>query len=356
MNSQPDERPSGETVLLAILLFLFGEKSLALAKLSMVVFQLGQVKEKYMYEFALYGLMVGTCVVVVISLWRRHTLKQDNLTLLTGLVIATLAGLFNIGEAIIEHCGAGNVRGCSNLDDIPGRALFFFGLWILLVIVPGFTRLFRSGDADGFDTGLLFTIVSVLLVAVVFGAAMRQFTGAVIWLWLEFPDVEKITAGVDKLRFRPDTLIQLGAVWIIATFATFRGAGELPRRIVYLALAPLGGATYAYVFKSDPPPPNVGVTELVLGYSALSAAAIVPVIFFAKGILVGSWKAAGYASLAVFAACVLAMYLGLANTWDVAEWKRLVMSLLQGAAGACTPVCAVLGVRFIMWVQRRGET
>ncbi len=332
---------SGESIILAILLFLFGEKSLTLAKLSMHSFHDivdgKQVQAKYIYEISLYGLMIGACVVVVISILRRHSLKNDSLTILTGVITATLAAVLNIGDAM-------TAPDAWKYDDIPLRAMFFLVIWFLLVLVPGFTRVFLKSESDEIDIALLGKIIASLLIAVIVGAVLRAAITPILRDGLAL-------GAIDVMRFRPDSLVQLSSVWIVATFATFQGKRRLAWRCAYVALAPVAGFTYAFFISKPDGDPSQGVSamRMALCFASLSLAGILPAAPFARGVLTGSWKATLYASAAVFATCAAAMFFGAADTSNLQTADRIAISLLQGLAGGLAPVCACLGVALVAW-------
>ncbi len=170
-------------------------------------------------------------LVFVISVWRRHTLKGDNVTILAGLTIATIAALLNIADAILS-------TKTTDYGDIPVRGFFFLIVWILVVIVPVFARLFQEVETGEAATSLLVKIAMTLLIAVAVGVVVRIAFSAIIQEGIGLD-------GIGHLRFRPDTLILLSSAWILAAFAPPLGRHGIHRRCFYMALAPLAGLIYS---------------------------------------------------------------------------------------------------------------
>ena len=295
-----------------------------------------EIEPRNVYEFSLYGLMLGACLVVVISVWRRHTLKRDNVTILAGITIATVAALLNIADAMLS----------TKVDygDIPVRGSFFLVVWIFVVIVPVFSRLFQeTGEAA---TSLLVKIATTLLIAAAVGIVVR----------IAFPAIIKEGIGldgIDHLRFRPDTLILLSSAWILAAFAPPLGRHSIHRRCFYMALAPLAGFIYSYFIShvDGHAAQGISASRMAFGYALLSAAAILPVALFSEGVVGGRWKATLFASLATGVACMFAMLVGLANTWNLVISTQLALSALQGLAGGLAPVVAFLGTRSALGLE-----
>lgn len=341
-----------ESIFLAVLLFLLGEKSLVLSKLGLVAFD-GIVKNRppgdpFVYEISLVGLAVGTCAVILISTLRQRTLKKDNLAILIGLITATIAALLNIADAALF----GEV---DSVGDIPQRAFFFYTLWIILLILPLFDGLLKKDGQGDINLSNLVLTATVFIVALIAGQIFRPVAGAIILHGLQIEGATSLNGAHDKLRFNSDTLIVLGSVWTVSAFAPFAGASARIWRWTYVLTAPIAGYFYAYVisFPGGDPSHGVSAERMALGFAALSLAAIAPGMLYFRGILEGQWKVAFKCAFLTFAFCAFAMFHGLSNTQSLLTYERLSLSLLQGLAGAFVPLSVSAGVRILAWLRSR---
>ena len=322
-----------ESIFLAVLLYLLGEKSLIIASLIIHgfdnLFKGRSPSTEFVYEFSLVGLMIGTCLVVFISKFRQKQLKKDNLAIFIGIITATLAALFNIAEVILEDS--------NKYGPIPSKALFFFALWTLLVIMPMFLRVIQRGNTQDIDITLLLHIITALLVATFIGLCVRPIISAILLYGLEVKNANSLNGAYDWMRFNSDSLIMLGAVWWVATFGKHSDIAHRIWRILYIVAAPIAGFFYAY-FVSFPDGDalyNVSAMRLGIGFAALSFAVVIPGIWFAEKTLNLDKKALGFGMLSTFLICGLAMFVGLSSTLPFGLTGQITVSVLQGLAGAC---------------------
>lgn len=336
-----------ESLLLAAVLFLLGEKSLVLARVGMRTFHAiydGKISEpRYIYEISLFGLMIGTCCVVLISIWRKNTLKRDNVAILAGVITATLAALLNIADEI-------TAPGSAVLGGIPIRGFFFIGLWTVLVIVPGFLPVVRHDGNGEVDVRLLGKLVAALVIGALIGAILQPILLAGVRESL-------VDGSIDHFRFRPFSLVILSSVWIVAAFSPSLTRGRSWWRVGYLLLAPIAGFLFsAVIAKPDGDQGmDVSTVQMAFGYALLAAAAIVPSLVFAKGIVGGELGPSLKAGVATYFACFAAMYFGLSDTWDLNVEERIALSGLQAIAGAMGPVSAFAALRLMAWVRRTSD-
>lgn len=323
--TEKDERGHGWSILLAAILFLLGEKSLTIAKFGLLVYDGGESKSTAAFEISLAGLAIGTAAVIFLSVLFRNIAKQDAVAIVTGLVVATLAALFNIGEAIWLEPVSDDLK-------VPFQALFFYALWLLLLPVPLLASMGINGMVDGRPLKLIATIALALIIAAAGGAAFRWLSG--YFLFTAFPQegVTNRELAYDRLQFEPDMLIMLGATWIAATFLPRCGWGW---RLAYVVFAPICGYAYAALLSGS------GV-DRALAYAALSASAILPCLLL--------WPSAGWPNrsrmlviaVSTGVCCFLSMLVGFASAMDVSGAEKIALSLLQGLAGMVLVLCAVV--------------
>ena len=340
-----------ESIVLAVLLYLLGDKSLLLAKLVHRLFD-DMVKGRpptaaAAHEFSLVGVMIGTCLVVLITKYRQKLLKKDNLAILLGVITATIAVLLNIAEAMVLTE--------EKYDPATGKMLFFFGLWTMLVVLPVFTRVAQQGNSGDLDLGLLLKIVAALLAAAIVGLPLRPAISAVLLYGLKVGNADTLNAAFDWMRFNSDSLIMLGAVWWVAAFSVFSSPGGPIWRGLYIVAAPLAGFFYARVLSlpGGDPTYHISAERLALGFAVLSFAAILPGYWFAEKVIALKKPALLKGAAWTFALCTVAMYWGLSGTLPLDQTQRIVVSLLQGLAGACIPVAVFLSAWFLKRVLKQ---
>ncbi len=317
------------SILLAAILFLLGEKSLILAQFGLRIYDREPSKDAAAFEIALAGLAVGTAAVVFLTVMYRDVAKKDAVAIVTGLVIATLAALINIGEAVW-------IKPLTANPQIVYQALFFFALWLLLLLVPYFTSVIVNGAPAGRPLKLLATITLALVFAAIVGAVFRFFSGLLLFEAFPNPAAEHRESAFDRLQFEPDMLIMLGSTWIAATFLPRCG---LPWQLVYASLAPVCGYGYGALLT------NSGFSG-ILAYAALSAAALLPCLLL--------WPSTGWPTrkrlylivASTGAACAVSMYFGFAHPQHLSGAEQITLSLLQGIAGVLLVVCAVAAFKF----------
>lgn len=317
------------SILLAAILFLLGEKSLILAQFGLRIYDGEPSKDAAAFEIALAGLAVGTAAVVFLTVMYRDVAKKDAVAIVTGLVIATLAALINIGEAVWIKPLTSNSR-------MVYQSLYFFALWLLLLPLPYFASMLVNGTPDGQPLKLLATTTLALLFAAIVGAVFRFFSGLLLFNAFPNPAADHREAAFDRLQFEPDMLIMLGATWIAATFLPSCG---LPWRLVYAAFAPICGYGYGALLT------NSGFSR-ILAYAAVSAAALLPCLLL--------WPSTGWPTrkrlllivVLTGAGCAVSMYFGFARPLHLSGSERLTLSLLQGLAGVLLVVCAVAAFKF----------
>ena len=352
MTEMPEEKTGlksqTENIVLAVLLYLFGEKSLVLAALALHgfdhVFKGKTPSTEYVYEASLYGLLIGTCLVIVISKVRQKQLEKDNLAIFIGMVTATLAALLNIADVYINEP--------EKYGPIPPRALFFFVLWTLLVVFPAFVRVLQNGKTGEIDLTNLVRTASALLVAAVVGFVLRPIISAIVFFALEPPGAGSFNGAFDWMRFNSDSLIMLGAVWWVAGFCSFSGKQMGAWRMLYVLAAPIAAFTYAYFisFPAGDPTYQISALHLGIGFGGLALAAILPGLWFAEGSLAGDGRALFLGAVWTFCLCAVAMFLGLSFTLPPLTLAgQILISCLQGVAGACIP----LSVFVSGWLLRR---
>ncbi|WP_422040129.1 hypothetical protein [Roseibium sp.] len=324
------------SILLAAILFLLGEKSLILAQMGLWLHDKGVSKPSAAFEIALAGLAIGTAAVIILTVSFRDVAKQDAIAIVTGLVTATLAALINIGEALW-------IKPIPSDPLVVHQALFFFALWLLLLPLPYFASMVLNGTPDGRPLKLLATIALALVIATLVGALFRMFSGFLLFTAFPNPAAGNREVAFDRLQFAPDMLIMLGATWIAATFLPRLGVGW---RLFYAVLAPICGYAYG-AFLSD------GEISRNLAYAALSASALLPCLLF--------WPLAGRPSrtrlvqivVLTGIVCSVSMYVGFARHLDLAGSEKIVLAVLQGAAGVLLVLCAItafaLSGRCLKW-------
>ena len=341
-----------ESIFLAVLLYLLGEKSLVLAKLALHgfdrMFKGRAPSPDFVYEISLVGLMIGTALVILVSKLRQKQIKKDNLAILIGMITATFAALFNIVEVIVDEPG--------KYGPVPGKALFFFVLWTVLVVLPVFAQVLQHGEKGELDLTQLVRTVAALLFATLIGLAMRPAISAILLYGLEVKNTHSLNSAFDWMRFNSDSLIMLGAVWWVAAFGAFSREAGQKWRALYVVAAPLAGFFYAYVvsYPNGDPDYNVSAARLGVGFAALSLAAILPGVWFAKGVQALDVDAVRAGAIWTFSWCATAMLLGLSFTLPLSWFEMIAISVLQGAAGACIPVAVFASA----WCLRRygGQT
>ncbi|UES60209.1 hypothetical protein GFK91_31305 (plasmid) [Roseibium aggregatum] len=326
---QAESQGHAWSILLAAVLFLLGEKSLVLAQFGLRIYEGEPSKDAAAFEIALAGLAVGTAAVVFLTVMYRDVAKKDAVAIITGLVIATLAALINIGEAVW-------IKPLTSNPQIVYQALFFFALWLLLLPLPYFTSVIVNGTPDGRPLKLLATIALALVFAAIVGAVFRFFSGLLLFEAFPNPAAEHREAAFDRLQFEPDMLIMLGSTWIAATFLPRCG---LPWRLVYAALAPICGYGYGALLTNNS-------FSWILAYAVLSAAALLPCLLL--------WPSTGWPTrkrlclivVLTCAACAVSMYFGFARPQHLSGAEQITLSLLQGLAGVLLVVCAVAAFKF----------
>jgi len=345
-----------ESIILAVLLYLLGDKSLLLAKLVARAFTAkvdGKVPppSPYVYEVSLFGLLIGTCLVILISRFWNNAQQKDHLEILVGLLIASIGALLNILDAALFDTD--NKHG-----EVPTRALFFFALWIIIVLIPVLVRVFGKEKQTDLDLEPLLRIVTALLVAAVIGAIMRLGIGAVLLYGLQVEGATKLNEAFDRMRFNSDSLVILGAVWWVAAYAPSSQSEGRNWRTLYTIAAPLAAFFYAYClsFPGGDLNHNVSADRMAVGFAALALAAILPGYWFAKEVIALNKRALFKAVVWTFALCTAAMYAGLSGTYSFNPMQRIGVSVLQGLAGACIPIAVFASKCALQWLSNRIAT
>ena len=323
------------SVLLAALLFLLGEKSVVLAQLGLLVWDNGTSKESAVFEIALAGLAIGTAAVIAISVVFHQPARRDAVAIATGLITATLAALLTILEAIW-------ITPLKEDPNAPYDALFFYGLWLLLVPLPFLASMMKTRSLDGRPLKMLATICLSLLLAAAAGIVLRNGSKHLLLRIFPNPEARDAESAFDRLQYEPDMLIMLGATWIAATLLPLAGRTW---RVAYTALAPASGYAYAVVAALGAKNPVEIDHYRCAAYAAMSTAALLPsvIIWPLKGwptrvrlVMIGCLTALG---------CGLTMFVGLALPQDISEVEMVVLSVIQGLAGAVLFACCVLAFR-----------
>ncbi len=326
---QAESQGHAWSILLAAILFLLGEKSLILAQFGLRIYDGEASKDSAAFEIALAGLAIGTAAVVFLSVMYRDVAKKDAVAIVSGLVIATLAALINIGEAVW-------IKPLTSNPQIVYQALFFFALWLLLLPLPYFTSVIVNGTPDGRPIKLLATITLALVFAAVAGAVFRFFSGLLLFEAFPNPAAEHREAAFDRLQFEPDMLIMLGSTWIAATFLPRCG---LLFRLAYAALAPICGYGYGALLT------NTGF-DGNLAYAVLSAAALLPCLLLWPSTGWPTQKRLFFIVTLTGAGCAVSMYFGFARPQNLSGFEQITLSLLQGLAGVLLVVCAIVAFNF----------
>ena len=319
-----------QSILIAVLLFVFGEKSVAVAKLSLHAhdaFLKGRLpREGAEFEIAILGLAFGTAIAVLLAHRRRHRDAKGDLTIFLGVITASIAGLLNIGEAALDPD--------ANFGVYPQRALFFYFLWLLVVILPSFTEVMRGRVVE---IKVLSRVLSALVIGAVLGFAFQILTGLMIKELIQTPGANSINDGLRHLGMRPAAVTALGAVFIAAAFTSFDGRSR-PWIALYGLAATVAGFAYGSLLHSGQP--AVGVTQPLLntGFAVLCAAIFAPALIFGRALLDGDTARLRLAMAVWFVACTGAMFLGLGQALGHSADYNIKLSLMQGVAGALIPV------------------
>lgn len=319
-----------QSILIAVLLFVFGEKSVALAKLSLHAYDAllkgRPPREGAEFEIAMLGLAIGTAIAVFLARWRRNRDADGDLAIFIGVVTASIAGLLNIGEAALDPDASFGVY--------PQQALFFYVLWLLVAILPSFTEVMRGRVVK---VKVLSHILSALMIGAVLGFAVQILSGLVIKELIQAPGANSLNDALRHLGIRPAALTALGAVFIAAAFTSFEG-----RSWSWIALYGLAAtaAGFAYGGLLHSGQPAAGVTQLFFnaGFAMLCAAAFAPALFFGRRLLDGDTARLPLALAIWFVACASSMFFGLGQSLGHPTEYNIKLSLMQGVAGALIPV------------------
>ncbi len=201
---------SGHTqnILVAVLLFVLGEKSITIAKLGLYVFDTvtgSDTKPGAEFEIAMFGLAFGTAAAVLVATSRKDRDANDNLTIFIGVLTASIAGLLSIGEAAFDPD--------TDFGTYPRQALFFFCLWLIVVIFPSFTGVLRG---EGLETKVLRCILCALLVGAAFGFAFQLLSGVLITNIQQPSGQSDVKESLRDFAMQPAAVTALGAAFVAA--------------------------------------------------------------------------------------------------------------------------------------------
>lgn len=319
-----------QSILIAVLLFIFGEKSIAVAKLSLHAhdaFLKGRPpREGAEFEIAMLGLALGTAIAVLLARLGRNRDAKGDLTIFIGVVTASIAGLLNIGEAALDSD--------ANFGVYPQQALFFYFLWLLLVILPSFTEVMRGNVVE---IKVLSRVLSALAIGAVLGFAVQILSGLVIKELIQAPGANSLNDGLRHFGMRPVAVTALGAVFIAAALTSFDG-----RSWWWIALygltATAAGFAYGALLHSGQPAAGVSQLFLNSGFAMLCAAVFAPALIFGRKLLNGDATSLPLALAVWFVACAGASFLGLGQALGHPTDYNIKLSLMQGVAGTLIPV------------------
>ena len=319
-----------QSILIAVLLFVFGEKSVAVAKLSLHVydsfFNGRPSRPGAEFEIAMLGLAFGTAIAVVLARWRKKRDPDGDLTIFIGVVTASIAGVLNIAEAALEKD--------AKFGAYPQQALFFYLLWLLVVILPSFTEVLRGKVVQ---INVLSRVLSALAIGAALGFAAQILCGLIIKDLIQAPGATSLNDGVRHLGMRPVAVTALGAVFIAAAFTSFGGHSKLWIALYGIA-AIVAGFVYGALLHSGQPAAGFGQEFLNAGFAMLCAAVFAPAVVFARALLNGDRTSLPLAMVVWFATCSFAMFFGMGQALGHPIWYNVELSLMQGFSGALVPL------------------
>jgi hypothetical protein len=206
--TQTSEAPHLRSLILAAVIYLFGEKSDVLAKLVLQAYNGAGSSAEWAYEATMLGLAFGTALVVSISAMAQDQNRADDWTLIVGICTATLAGCLSILEVWLD-------------PDKPvatkqlRQTLFFYVLWVFLVIAPLVRTLSRHQVLRG--SGVI-TFVMVFVIVACLGLILEQGVDLVVWPVLQRAGVDVQGSFQDAQVFKAHTLLILVSCWAVTGF------------------------------------------------------------------------------------------------------------------------------------------
>lgn len=347
MSGNPNRPGLARSVLIALLLFLFGNKITTVARLLLHVWDWvrgSDTQDKYVTEASLLALGIGVAAAALLTMVMKNREPDENRTILVGVFVGLAAGLLQILDAVLDPD--------STVTDLAGRYFFFFVVYACLLLGPLLTSAMRS---SGLDTAMssLARISCGILLGALGGALVTLVTGALIRLLPVYGAQGDWWSAVDLLIYRPLAFVWLGTVWVIVAFAPADGwldGWTRPARTAWIAVYTIGAMATAILYVMFFVEPDNGIRQkfalpVELAYALVSASPLVAVLlgrFWHKELrhlsLIGTMPLGYFLAMIAFLA-------GWGTVSGAAFPQQLTSAALFAIGGAAIPFLARNSVR-----------
>lgn len=329
-------------LIIAIALFVVGDKIVTISRLILQAYDKiikdTVSKPEFVLEFSLLAIAVGISAVTWISAIFK---KENSQTVIIGVIISSIAGVISISEAAFfaENQGI--------YGEIPYKAFYFFGIYISLVILPVF--LFKA-TTNRLDFSPLLLASIGLLIGALLAIITRFAIMEIAWHLPVFEEHNKRTNILDKMRFRPETLILLGSVWSLVAFQPHIFKQYKPFQLkpllwaaAYIFMAGASGYLYSAAIEFEHGDNGFSYQFIATGFALVAIAPAILSLFHSSSLGKGRKAMLNNAAIS-FSGLTLVAFFTLSTTVSANLTERIFLALCFGVSGAVTVISTHLSV------------